>query len=101
MVQHHLDRRVFLPVLGELRPVFRYGRLQLQLAPVNEDMRAERGGRLGAGKDNRHCILAPALAAVDISNTAPQIDKGLPIHAQADRSPLFPTLGKVAFEFVL
>ena len=70
-----------LPFCAELRPVARHGRVDVELAALDQDVRAERRHRLGGRKDVDDRVALPGPRARRIGVAAPQIDDRLAVDA--------------------
>ena len=100
MVQHHLNRSVLFSILREFWPIVFDQRHRVQLALIDENVCANRRRRFRAGKDDGHSVLRPSLTGSIVSQTAPQINQRLSVHAQTNRCAHFAALGKIAFKFI-
>ncbi|MNE29056.1 hypothetical protein D3C80_1225240 [compost metagenome] len=71
---------------GELRPITRYGRVQLQLALGDQLQDRHCRECLGAGKQIGDGVAVPGTAGVLVCSTGPQVQHGLPTDLHAQRS---------------
>jgi len=79
----HLDP--VLAGLGELRPVAGDRRVEVKLAAIGQDQRAQRGHRLGRGEDVDDRVLLPRLGRGAIPVSAPDVDDRLTVQHHGDR----------------
>src|SRR5439155_10568920 len=98
VAEHLADRNRLLAVLGELGPVPRDWRLQVQLAAVREHMRAERRRALRRRHDDIHRFALPRRTRLGVSDTAPKVDDGIAVDDHADRGADLATIDEAALE---
>ena len=93
---HHLAHGDFsLACLGELRPIIGHGLVELQLAPVDQHVRAQRDEPFGGRPDIHDGICLPRTTAGFFSPAAPEIHQILPVANDRHRSPHFVAFFKV------
>jgi hypothetical protein len=100
VVEHHPDGDPVLAALGELRPVPRHRRMQVDDAAGREDVRAQCGGTLGAGPDQHERVLVPRRLRIGVGDATPQVDDRLAVNRHADRGAHLAALGEVALELL-
>jgi MFS transporter, ENTS family, enterobactin (siderophore) exporter len=96
LVAHDLaDRDRVLAGRRELRPVPRDRRVRVELAPVDEDVRAQRGHRLGRGPHVRERVLLPPPVPTRVGPAPPQAHDGFAARRDRHARPDLTALGEV------
>ena len=100
VVEEHAHGDGVLAVLRKLRPVLLDRRIQVQLPAVDQDVRAERSGALGAGPNRAHRVRCPGPAALGFGQAGPEVDDRLAFDHQTHGRAHLAALGKVALELL-
>lgn len=96
-------RDVRLALLCELRPVAGDRRVQVELAPVDQKMRAQRGHPLGRRVHVHQRIALPRARARVVwflRVAAPQVDDEITVDRRGDGRPQLAALGEIALELL-
>jgi len=87
MRQQPADRDVRLAPGRELGPVAGRRLVEIQLAPLREQVRADRGGGLGGRVHELERVRSPGAARRGVGQAAPQVDHLAAAVVHADRRP--------------
>ena len=97
--QHPHGDRV-LAVLGELGPVGRDGRVEVEVAARHEHVGAQRRRTFGARPNDTNRVVFPGAPGRGVGDATPQVDNRLTVDRDAHRRTDLAALGEVAVELV-
>ena len=100
VAEQHPGTDRLLAVARELRPVPAHRGIEVKVAAVGKDVRAQGRRPLGARPDDDRGVLVPGAAGFHLGGAAPQIDDGFPVHDDRHGGAGLAALGEVALELL-
>ena len=89
---------ITLAGLGELRPILRDRRVEVEASLLGQPMGAERDQAFGRRGDVDQCVTVPLALAIERVPATPEVDDRLAVEIDGDCRADFVTLAEVALE---